>query len=219
MYGEEKLLSVQRTQFLLAKYSAKEILEELKVITDNFKNLDSSLLSAHDKKLYLSQDSSLDDLTVKKILNYFVNPATKDILTSQLLKKYGEEEKELSNSFYLSKEEIKIMHDSGMLIGSHGENHQPMVNLTAEECKQEVKGSFKFFRTFLGDQDIKTFCYPFGTPHTFGEREIKILKKEDVDFSFAVESRDVTNNDLINNIQSLPRYDCNEFKFGSAYRH
>ena len=48
------------------------------------------------------------------------------------------------------------------------------------------------------------------------EDTIDILGTEQVMYSFSIESRDITKNDLEISYQFLPRFDCNEFPFGKA---
>ena len=109
------------------------------------------------------------------------------------------------------------MNREGMIIGGHGVNHHPMSNLSIDKSKEEIENSLSFIEELIDDNPIKTFCYPHGTPHTFSKADIKILESNTVDFSFAVESRDILDNDLSKNIHSLPRYDCNEFNYGKVY--
>ena len=81
---------------------------------------------------------------------------------------------------------------------------------------EEIKDSLSFIRSNV-NPSISTFCYPHGLKHTFSAREIKTLESLNVEFSFAVESRDISDKDLNKNIHSLPRYDCNEFNYGKVY--
>ena len=43
-----------------------------------------------------------------------------------------------------------------------------------------------------------------------------ILRKEKVTYSFNVESREITGEDYIASMNYLPRFDCNEFPFGTV---
>ena len=48
---------------------------------------------------------------------------------------------------------------------------------------------------------------------------INILKKYKFDFSVSVESRDITNDDISKNKYTLPRYNCNKFPHGKAFKN
>ena len=219
IYSKEKMLSVQKIQFLLAKYGAKEILNKMDQVRKDFKYLDKGFTSAHEEKVYLAQNLSSEEATVKKILNFYLDAASKDLITSNLLEIFGESEDELIKRFYLSKKDIKILDKAGMVIGGHGVSHQPMINLSDEESESEIRECLEFLELLLDKNITRTFCYPHGLKHTFQDREIQTLDKLCVDFSFAVESRDVNIRDLQRNIHALPRYDCNEFRHGSSFKY
>lgn len=63
---------------------------------------------------------------------------------------------------------------------------------------------------------LKTFCFPYGGKYSYTDETLAILNQEKVLFSFDVNSQDIMLNDLKNNIQKLPRYDCNEFPYGQV---
>ena len=217
VYHQSKMLSVQKIQYMLAKYGAKRVLKKIDALKDRFKNLDKGVTEIHKDKVYLNHGDNFEEISVKKILNYHLDPHTKDELCSHLLDAFNESEEKLSEEFYLNKDEIKIMHEANMIIGSHGVNHHPMINLSLEESKNEIENSLYFLENLLPSNMIKTFCYPHGLPHTFRDSDVETLKENKVDFSFAVESRDLIRQDISNKIHSLPRFDCNEFKYGSAF--
>ncbi|HDZ5086887.1 TPA: polysaccharide deacetylase family protein [Campylobacter jejuni] len=111
---------------------------------------------------------------------------------------------------------MKIMHENGMILGSHSVNHCVFSKLANEEQEKEIHDSFNFLEKTIGKLHTKIFCYPYGGFHTFTDFTQKILKDSNCNFSFNVESRDITPNDLIKQPQALPRYDCNEFSFGQS---
>ena len=219
VFDKSRMLNVQKVQFLLGKYGGIEVLKQIRILQEEMVELRGKNFKIDENTLYVSQTNFREETLVKKIINYQLNLAEKDKITSLLLKKFGQDEQELSRGFYLSKKEIIKMEKEGMVIGSHGIDHNPMANLTHHQSKREIEDSFSFLEDLLVNQTLKTFCYPHGLISTFGKKEEILLEDNNVDFSFAVESRDVTTNDLLNNIQSLPRYDCNEFNHGGVYRH
>ncbi|WP_236035820.1 hypothetical protein [Helicobacter turcicus] len=62
----------------------------------------------------------------------------------------------------------------------------------------------------------KTFCYPYGGAHTYTQETKEILKNLGVKFSFDVNYKDISLEDILQNPQALPRYDCNLFEYGKA---
>lgn len=212
----QRILSVHAVHFLLAKYGPKEILSRIikSELVDNQQLQKNS--SAHESKIYINQEISKEEYLVKRIMNYSLSREQKEELCLYLMSSLQENEKELFRKIYLSLEEIKEMDSLGMIIGSHAVSHQPMVELSEFESSKEIKDSLSFIRSNV-NPSISTFCYPHGLKHTFSAREIKTLESLNVEFSFAVESRDISDKDLNKNIHSLPRYDCNEFNYGKVY--
>ena len=111
----------------------------------------------------------------------------------------------------MSLDHIDEMYKAGMVIGSHGVSHRIMSRLSDFEFKKEIDDSFDLLKKYT---DYKTFCYPYGGFSTFHSEIENYLNKKSVLFSVNVESRDISLDDLKNRKQSLPRYDCNEFKYG-----
>ena len=76
--------------------------------------------------------------------------------------------------------------------------------------------SFSVLSKITDKQKIKTFCYPYGGFHSFTKVTEDILEKNDVDFSFNVEPRDIPRHGCNLNLQALPRFDCNFFPHGKS---
>jgi peptidoglycan/xylan/chitin deacetylase (PgdA/CDA1 family) len=163
---------------------------------------------------YSRQNNSEAINYVKRTLNYFIDYRYRAQIIDALIKT-----NRLSYdiaSFYLSPEQIREMHEGGMVIGSHSINHPLLSKLSQHEQEEEIKGSFAALKRIVGDFHLKTFCYPYGGFHSFNAISEQILKQEGCAFSFNVEPRDIARNDLLNRPQALPRYDCNQFPHGAA---
>lgn len=216
-YAEQKLLNVHRTHMLLGKYPAKKIYNAL------LSHLDDTMISKEhqDKfstKLYLKQENDATVQKVKELLNYYIDYRFREKILATLMQEFFPNEEELADTFYMTKEELKKMQEEGMLIGSHAVSHSVMSKLSKEEQYHEIHNSFSFLHTTLPSMDFKTFCYPYGGFHTFTPYTESLLSDEGVACSFNVESRDITDNDITDRPQALPRYDCNEFPHGSIYK-
>ena len=103
-----------------------------------------------------------------------------------------------------------------MVFGSHTVNHPVMSKLSLEMQKYEVDESFKIVDSIVPTSELKTFCYPYGGFHSFTNETEKLLISANCDFSFNVESKNVNNKYLKDRIQALPRFNCNEFPYGSC---
>lgn len=72
-------------------------------------------------------------------------------------------------------------------IGAHTQNHPILLNETDEKSHYEITTSIKELEKRLG-HSIKYFAYPNGEEGLdFGEREVDILKKENISLAFSTE--------------------------------
>ena len=209
-YLTGKILDVHRVHLLLGKYGGEVIFNLIKEIVSDDMILDENM-EKFDSKIYKAQSN--DDYTncVKKTLNYYVKHEYRELVVDALMSKLFPNEDEIYSKFYMSKDNIVEMSRSGMIIGSHTVNHNVMSRLTVDEQKKEIEESFMFLSDLLGTQRIKTFCYPYGGFHSFTNETESILDENECVFSFNVEQRDIESDDIINNYQKLPRYNCNTF--------
>ncbi|MEB2817975.1 polysaccharide deacetylase family protein [Campylobacter upsaliensis] len=158
-----------------------------------------------------------DDVSVKQfklLLNYNLKEEFKEEVLSALLAKCNLSEAQIYENYYLNREELKIMSENQMLIGSHAHAHINFLNLNAKQEADEVRKSFEIL-SFL-DPTIRTFCYPYGE---FSRNSRAILQNLGVDFAFVSldeYKKDIDEEDLKKNPFTLSRYDCNAFKFGKA---
>lgn len=214
-YETDKILDVHRIHLLLGKFSSKDILARLQlVVKDNM--LTYKHKNEYKTKTYVFQSN--DDYTnqVKRTLNYYIDPKYKTEVLDLLMTHFFSDEKSIAKNFYITKEEAKEMHDEGMIIGSHTESHALLSNLSEEAQTQEIENSFNWLEKNVGKLRIKTFCYPYGGFHSFTKFTEMQLAENGCLFSFNVEPRDINKKDVLNRPQALPRYDCNQFKFGSC---
>lgn len=67
-----------------------------------------------------------------------------------------------SNSKKLSKEEIKELHESGLIeFGGHSENHKSMITLSKEELEKEILENKYKIEKIVGEK-VLSFAYPYG---------------------------------------------------------
>ena len=153
---------------------------------------------------------------MKRLLNYFVSYKYRTEVIDRVIDEAFGATPPKTDEVYLRVEDLNEMSDGGMIIGSHTVTHPVLSKLSSESQKNEITKSFSFLQNTLPGLAIKTFCYPHGGFHTFTPDTEEILEAENVLFSFNVEPRDVTHSDLLSRRQALPRYDCNQFPFGTV---
>ncbi len=217
-YLKNKILDVHRTHLLLGKYSSKEVFDHLNAIVDE-SLFDKSKLNEFKTLTYDTQINDQYTLLVKRLLNYFIAYEHRNEVLNHLISNFFPEEESLIQDFYLKEKEMVEMHQGGMLIGSHTVNHPVMSRLSNQEQQFEINESFAHLDKVLGTLEVKTFCYPYGGGHSFTHETEQELNNFGCLFSFNVEQRDITSKDLLQRPQALPRYDCNQFKYGQIRKH
>jgi len=92
--------------------------------------------------------------------------------------------------------EILEVERSGLVtVGAHTLNHPILKNESNEICYNEIAGSISELQQLLG-HEVRYFAYPNGTPdYDFGEREIDILKKNNIAIAVSTESKFISGND------------------------
>ena len=211
-YQRDKVLDVHRIHLLCGAFSGIALLSTLKAFLKE-EMIPNEKREEFLKQTYTRQDNYKGISEFKRILNYFVSYKFRgqliDLVAHELNYVFS------TSVFYVPIEKLIEMQLNGNIIGSHTVSHPVMSRLTKREQTEEIEDSFNFLESNL-QLNLKTYCHPYGGFHSFNEETVSALFKEEVVFSFNVESRDVCDEDLTSSIQFLPRYDCNEFPFGKA---
>lgn len=214
VYQFRKSLDVHRIQYLLGKFCAEHLLEFIKPHIED-RMISKPMAKLFNGVTYRLQDNDEHTKRFKELFNYDVRSEYITHLLDKLVDGFCSDE-EIFDSFYMSPLQIKEMQDFGMIIGSHSVNHRVFSKLSENEQASEINDSFDFLEGTMGKSRIKTFCYPYGGFHTFNSYTENLLNQAGCNFSFNVEQRDVTETDIRQRPQALPRYDCNQFKLGRA---
>tara|TARA_B110000879_G_C11142214_1_gene500848 strand:+ start:953 stop:1885 length:933 start_codon:yes stop_codon:yes gene_type:complete len=211
-YKLNKILDVHRIHLLCGAFLGQDLYKTLLEVIED-KMVSSHMKEYFMNKIYISQNNDEGVSDFKSVLNYYMDDKFREYIIDRIADKFNYTFH--NNDFYVSPEELSIMSKSGHVIGSHSVNHPVMSKLSKSNQTEEIQQSFGF----LNEQNIlthKTFCHPYGGFHSFNNDTIDILRNEKVEYSFNVESRDIDQNDLIENPHCLPRYDCNEFMHGKT---
>ena len=210
-----RFIDVHRIHMLLGSYGGNTIADAIrKIITEDM--LSHLHVEEFHTETYTRQSNDASTNYVKRLLNYFIDYRYRKSVIDELMSTYYPHESDLVQAFYMSKSELAHMHSRGMLLGSHTVNHPVMGKLVREEQEQEIGSSFQTIESITGKTASRTFCYPYGGFHTFTTQTEELLEKHSCLFSFNVESRDISQADLANRRQALPRFDCNAFPYGSC---
>ncbi|MBT4733298.1 polysaccharide deacetylase family protein [Candidatus Woesearchaeota archaeon] len=208
-YIEKKILDVHKIHLLLGSHGGKKMLDAIKKV------ISPNMLIHRDKNLFIDNTYSLqsdfnDEVEFKRILNYQLLYEHREHVLDELLRLYIDLDVNI-NDIYMSESMISDLHNSGMIIGGHSNTHRLMSRLSVKEQELEISTSFNIIDQIVGGLKIKTFCYPYGGSYSYNEETLKALKKNNVLFSFSVDSKDIAESDINSRLQELPRYDTIEF--------
>lgn len=213
IYTSGRLMEVHRIHLLLGKCGGRCIYDFLQAVVSDEMLIDGQV-EAFRSRTYGTQSNDDYTLQVKRTLNFYIDYAFRRDVLNTLMERFFPEENEVSSRYYMREVELRNMQAEGQLIGSHSVNHPVMSKLTKEEQREEIEESFDFLERTTGGLPLRSFCYPYGGFHTFTDDTETLLERAGCLFSFNVEPRDISTEDLINRPQALPRYDCNMFPYG-----
>lgn len=213
-YRSGRPLDVHRVHVLTARYSGSDLLGMLEPLVED-EMLEHRRVREFRELTYgrLGDDDLTD--TVKRILNYFIRVEHRGSVLDELCDAAGLDDDTMLDQHYATEQELRAMHEAGMIIGSHGHSHSVMSALTPVEQHEDLLLSMSTLRSIL-DAPVETYCHPFGGFHTFDDATERILDQLGVRYAFNVEPRDVVDEDLRLRPLALPRHDCNRFPHGRA---
>jgi peptidoglycan/xylan/chitin deacetylase (PgdA/CDA1 family) len=116
--------------------------------------------------------------------------------------------------FYMNAAQISEVHRAGHKVAAHGDEHIILSNHCAEEQRREIMNSLDFLSDTLGKR-VTTYAIAHGLPQSYTDETLDILANLGVTCNFNVRSEPV-NRIVEENRFDLPRFNCNEFKFGGV---
>ncbi len=164
---------------------------------------------------YADQDNDSATTEFKRILNYFIAPDARKAVLDSLMADYCDETA-LFEALYMTPQEIRLLVEKGMIVGSHSVSHPIFSTLSPKAQEWEITESFDFLEEASGGLGLRTFCYPYGHSHTYDADTVRLLEQSGCRLAFTAEHRDVTADDMACAPLELPRHDCNAFAYGRA---
>jgi peptidoglycan/xylan/chitin deacetylase (PgdA/CDA1 family) len=209
-----KLLDVHRIHLILGRLGGEAAMQRLqRHLRDEM--LGDAQRTEFREATYRNQVNDDATTTFKRMLNYWISYEYREAVLDALFEEEFGDQGEIAEAFYLSPAQIREMDAAGMIMGSHGANHFLFSKLSIERQREEIAESFQYLSRVLG-KPVTTFCYPYGGSHAFTPDTVSLLEEAGTLFSFDVNPRDITAEDLRDGRQALPRYDCNMFPHGRA---
>ncbi len=213
-YKNNKLLDVHRLHYILGRFGGERVLLELKKVLLDSDFLDDAEMNFQNKT-YVKQTNDVYTKEVKQLVNYYIKPTKRGDILAKVLSCLSINEVEIVKNFYINKEQISEMIEGGMAIGNHGHSHTLFSNMSLDEQAHEIKTSLVILDNLTDGNYFNGFCYPYGGKHSYNKDTLSCLVKYGFNSAISVESRDINTKDLANKFE-IPRYDCNEFKYGQA---
>jgi peptidoglycan/xylan/chitin deacetylase (PgdA/CDA1 family) len=211
-YTEGRILDVHRIHLLCGALEGKRLLEyALSIVSEDM--ISREKREEFNNKTYTNQLNYEGVSELKRVLNYLVDYRYRSEVIDAIAKRFDFHFD--ASTFYITTDQIAEMAANDMLIGSHTKSHPVMSKLSAYEQSVEIGSSFDFLSSIC-KLPLRTYCHPYGGFHSFNDDTMRLLNDHGVDFSFNVEGREINSQDRFQSIQCLPRFDCNQFQFGSA---
>jgi len=210
-YLDNRSLDVHQVHALLGIFGGTKVLDELNAAL-------SSLGIFIDESISSNRYSQADDdeaiIRVKRKLNYELPIELRSIVINRVCDQLNYELK--VSDWYMSTKQMQEMVNAGMIIGSHSVTHRPMRQLPPESQGSEIQESFSWLERTLGAGLPRSFCYPYGGFDTFSIETEVLLGKAGALWSFNTEEREISQLDVLERPQALPRFDCCNLPHGAS---
>ena len=184
--SEKKVLDVNKIHFILACASDKGSL--LRDIEAEIKErsqaggLEQNICVIREDKSASRRYDSGPVGRIKDLLQRDLPLKLRESIVDSLFRKYvSSQEEEFSDSLYMNAEDIALMKDNGMFIGSHSYDHVWLDKLDPlRQCEELEKGLKVLTDVGCGSDGI-VFSYPYGG---YNESLLKLLGEKNVRVAF-----------------------------------
>lgn len=206
---ERKILDVNKIHYILA--SAPDKSKIVKIIDNSIKDrrgefgLDS-LKFYRDKYAIANRFDSADVIYIKRMLQVGLPDELRSYIATELFSQFvSADERSFANDLYMDEDQVRCLHDAGMIVGSHGYNHEWLDSLSPAEQIKEIDLSLSFLKN-VGVSDVDwVMCYPYGA---WNHSLLDILRSRGCGLGFTtdVSIANLSKNDKL----LLPRLDTND---------
>lgn len=211
---ENRVLDVNKIHFVLAAVEDSErLLRELNALVEEHRPQYQLLSPAE----YLAQFAhanrfdSKEVIYIKRMLQTGLPPALRSMIASRLFSKYvTTDESGFSSELYMSEDQLKVMVQAGMTLGSHSYDHLWMDTLTQQQQNEEIARSVRFLERIGVPRDGWTMAYPYGA-HNSSLREV--IQKNGCKLAFTARPRVAGLSEA--NALTLERLDTNDLPIGT----
>jgi peptidoglycan/xylan/chitin deacetylase (PgdA/CDA1 family) len=128
------------------------------------------------KKIFFTNTTFRKEIAFNQIRSLFVRADKKalSLLMRDFFKDHTHTIYSKTTELALSWQQIvELSQDPLVTIGSHTVNHLPLHSLTLSDAQEEIRCSREIIESHV-HQEVRHFCYPFGS---YGTKEIHLLKE------------------------------------------
>lgn len=208
-FATHQLLDVNKVHYILASGSVGDMVQDVKCFMDVYRGdgydyADTDEL--YEKYAVANRFDSGDTIFVKRMLQTVLPEKLRNIISSELFKKYvGVSEETLAYELYMTPEQVMTLKRHGMYIGIHGYDHYWLANLEPEEMRQDIRMALDTLGDYI-DKNNWVIGYPYGN---YNEEGVDFLKEKGCVLGFTTEVKVA---DIGKDTQyKIPRLDCNDF--------
>lgn len=204
----DTVLDVHKIHFVLSTADADSIWDAVSDLVREYRS-DYDLNSPETYYEELAESGRFDPPTVvciKRLLQRELPPAVRSQIVDALFDSFVDvSEPVLSRELYMQPEQLQLMIDEGMFVGSHGTTHRWMGHLSESEQRTEIERSLAFLEELGAPTDDWIMCYPYGS---YNETTRALLDKFNCKLGFTTvpETADV----VAENAYTLARVDTND---------
>lgn len=163
---DRQLLDVNKVHFILAASPSPEpILAEIRSFIED-KAGGNGVRPFADYWAELGQASRLDPaevIFIKRILQHGLPEALRNQLASALFERFvSVDPAAFASELYMTVDQLRLLIDCGMYVGSHGGSHYWLNQLSADRQAADIRESLDFIGELGASVDNWVMCYPYG---------------------------------------------------------
>ncbi|MEO9229492.1 MAG: polysaccharide deacetylase family protein [Devosia sp.] len=203
------LLDVNRVHFVLSVRDAGEIATEIDRLVDANRHL-FDLLPIADYRSKWAHPTRFDHsntIYVKRMLQVALPEPLRNKIAKELFARFvGVDEDVFADELYCSVDQLRLMQNSGMYVGSHGCTHVWLDAVDEDQQACEIEGSLSFLRSIGSPvDDYWAIAYPYGA---WNSSLLNVLRRNRCTLGFTTEPAiaDLGARDALR----LPRMDTND---------
>jgi peptidoglycan/xylan/chitin deacetylase (PgdA/CDA1 family) len=212
---DRKILDVNKIHFTLASETDPDVLVDL--IEDACRDA-AQQYGLHDIGHYREHykvGNFLDSANVnyiKLMLQHALPLELRTHLVDRLFRRHvSSDENSFAEELYATVDQLRLMRNSGMHIGSHGDMHQWLGHLPKAEQQADIESSLRLLDAVGMTPDCRTICYPYGS---YNDDTIEAIASSG--FKLAVTTEVALSNAIAAQRFALPRLDTNHLPKSSS---